>query len=44
MKEKNLFEKDKNMKHYIFMDEAEHYIWWNQEGSDIIIETIKQLL
>jgi hypothetical protein len=44
MKEKKLFEKDKNMKHYIFMDEAEHFIWKNQEFSDIIIETIKQLL
>lgn len=44
MKEKKFFEKDKNMKHYIFMDEAEHFIWKNQEFSDIIIETIKQLL
>ena len=44
LKEKKLFEKDKNMKHYIFMDEAEHFIWKNQEFSDIIIETIKQLL
>jgi hypothetical protein len=44
MKEKKFFEKDKNMKHYIFMDEAEHFIWRNQEFSDIIIETIKQLL
>ena len=43
MKEKKFFEKDKNMKHYIFMDEAEHFIWKNQEFSDIIIETIKQL-
>jgi hypothetical protein len=44
MKEKKLFEKDKNMKKYIIMNEAEHFIWKNQEFSDIIIETIKQLL
>jgi hypothetical protein len=44
MKEKNLFKKDKNMKHYIIMNDAEHYIWWNQECSNIIIETIKTLL
>jgi len=44
MKEKKLFEKDKNMKKYIIMNEAEHFIWKNQEFSDIIIETIKQIL
>jgi len=44
MKEKKLFEKDKNMKKYIIMNEAEHLIWKNQEFSDIIIETIKQIL
>ena len=33
-----------NMKHYIFMDEAEHFIWKNQEFSDIIIDTIKKSL
>jgi hypothetical protein len=44
MKEKNLFEKDKNMKKYIIMNDADHFIWENQEFSDIIIETIKQLL
>ena len=44
IKEKKFFEKDKNMKHYIFMDEAEHFIWKNQEFSDIIIDTIKKSL
>ena len=44
MREKKLFEKDKNMKKYIIMNEAEHFIWKNQEFSDIIIETIKQIL
>jgi len=44
MKEKKLFEKDERMKKYISMNEAEHFIWKNQEFSDIIIETIKQIL
>jgi len=44
MKEKKLFEKDKNMKKYIIMNEADHFIWENQEFSNIIIETIKGLL
>ena len=44
MREKKLFEKDKNMKKYIIMNEAEHFIWENQKFSDIIIETIKQIL
>ena len=35
---------NKNMKKYIIMNEAEHFIWKNQEFSDIIIETIKQIL
>jgi hypothetical protein len=43
-KEKKLLEKDKNMKEYIIMKEAEHFIWKNQEFSDIIIETIKKHL
>ena len=30
--------------HYIFIDEAEHFIWKNQEFSDIIIDTIKKSL
>jgi hypothetical protein len=42
MIEKKLFEKDKNMKQYIIMNDADHYIWENQEFSDIIIDTIKQ--
>lgn len=41
-KEKQLFEKDKNMKAYIFMNEADHFIWNNQIFSDIIIDTIKK--
>ena len=41
MKEQKLFEKDKNMKEYIIMKDADHYIWYNQEYSDEIIETIK---
>lgn len=44
MKEKKLFGKDKNMKKYVIMNEAKHFIWENQEFSDIIVETIKQLL
>jgi len=44
MKEKKLFEKDKNMKGYIIMNEADHCIWENQEFSDIIINTIEELL
>ena len=44
MKEKKLFEKDKNMKEYIIMNDAEHFIWNNQEYSDKIIDSIKQLL
>ena len=32
------------MKHYIFMNESEHFIWKNQEFSDIIIDTIKKSL
>jgi alpha/beta superfamily hydrolase len=44
MKEKKIFEKDKNMKKYIIMNDAEHFIWKNQEFSDIIIDTIKELL
>ena len=39
--EQKLFEKDKNMKEYIIMKDADHYIWYNQEYSDEIIETIK---
>jgi hypothetical protein len=44
MKEKKLFKNVKNMKKYIIMDEAGHYIWDKQEFSDIIIDTIKDLL
>jgi hypothetical protein len=44
IKEKKLFEKDKNMKKYIIMNEADHFIWIKQEFSDIIIDTIKELL
>lgn len=43
-KEHQLFEKDKNMKDYVFMDNAEHFIWKKQEFSDIIIQTIKNNL
>lgn len=43
-KEKNIFKKDKNLKKYINMDGAGHYIWDKQEFSDIIIDTIKDLL
>ena len=43
-KEKKIYEKDKNMKKYIIMKDAHHFIWKNQEFSDIIIETIKELL
>jgi len=43
-KEIKIYEKDKNMKKYIIMKDADHFIWKNQEFSDIIIETIKELL
>jgi hypothetical protein len=43
-KEKKLFEKDSNMKRYIFMNNAEHFIWNNQEFSDLIIDTIKDTI
>lgn len=42
--EKNIFKRDTNLKKYINMDGAGHYIWDNQEFSDIIIETMKSLL
>jgi triacylglycerol esterase/lipase EstA (alpha/beta hydrolase family) len=41
-KEKKIFENDKNLKEYIIMDNADHYIWENQEFSDTIIDTIKK--
>jgi esterase/lipase len=44
MKEKKLFEKDKNMKEYVIMEDANHFIWKDQEFSDEIIDTIKQSL
>jgi len=44
MKEQKLFKKDKNMKKYVIMKDANNYIWYNQEYSDKIIETIKGLL
>lgn len=44
MKEQKLCKKDKNMKKYVIMKDANHYIWYNQEYSDKIIETIKGLL
>ncbi len=44
LEEKKLFEKDKNMMQYITMNNAEHFIWKNQEFSDIIIKTIKQFV
>lgn len=44
MKEKKLFKNVKNMKKYVLMDEAGHYIWDNQKFSNVIIETIKSLL
>jgi hypothetical protein len=43
-KEKKLFEKDKNIKKYVMMKDAEHFIWNNIIYSDKIIDTIKQLL
>ena len=41
-KEKEFFIKDKNMKEYILMNDAEHFIWKNQIYSDKIIEIIKK--
>lgn len=41
IKEQNLFKKDKNMKEYMFMKGAEHFIWNRQDYSDTIINTIK---
>ena len=43
-KEQQLFKNDKNMKNYIFMKDADHIIWKNQEYSDIIIDNIKNML
>jgi len=44
MKEQKLFEKDKNMKEYVIMKDANHFIWIEQDYSDEIIETIKQYI
>ncbi len=44
MKEKKLFQKDKNLIKYIIMHDANHYIWKNKEFSDIIIDTINDFL
>lgn len=44
IKENKLFKKDKNMIDYVIMNNAEHFIWNNQEFSDIIINTIKKSL
>ena len=32
------------MKEYMFMKDAEHFIWYRQDYSDTIIETIKNNL
>ena len=42
MKEKKLFTKDNNLVDYVIMNDAEHFIWENQEFSDIIINTINE--
>ena len=42
-KEKKLFEQDKNLQAYLFMQDANHFIWNNQEYSDIIIKTIRKI-
>ena len=42
MKEKKLFTKDNNLVDYVIMNDAEHFIWKNQEFSDIIINTINE--
>jgi len=44
IEEKKSFNKDKNMIQYIIMNNADHFIWENQEFSDIIINTIKKFL
>lgn len=44
MKEKKFFEKDKNLKYYIVMNDAEHFIWKNQEFSNTIVKIIKKSL
>ncbi len=43
-KEKTILEKNKNMKRYVMMENADHYIWINQTFSDMIINTINKLL
>lgn len=43
-KEKKLFEQDKNLRSYLFMQDANHFIWNNQEYSNIIIEAIRKNL
>ena len=43
-KENKLFKKDKNLKGYIVMNDAEHFIWKSQEFSNIIIDNIKKFV
>jgi len=43
-KEKRLFDGAKNLKHYVVMNDANHYIWKDQAFSDMIIETLRRAL
>ena len=43
-KEQKFFKNHKNLQGYIIMNNANHYIWNNQDFSDIIIDTIKESL
>lgn len=44
IKEKKQFEKDKNLIAYIVRKDVGHYIWENQEFSNIIIKSIRKFL
>ena len=42
--EHEMYKTDKNLKEYVYMKGASHYIWKDQEHSNKIIETIKNVL
>ena len=41
LKEQKLFSNDKNLKKFVMLKNAPHYVWNNQEFSDIIVNSIK---